>query len=186
MKPHLRIAVFSNALFLLPGFFLPQKGCLQDVNEEGDDQAVQEICKKASDDWNEQKCLDGHDVLVAEGLHVGHGVRCGAHSEAADAGNDNCGVVVFSEDAEGHDVGIEDHEDGLCKQQDDHRQGQRGELPDLQCDHGDSQKQGEGDSAQVVDLTHADLDLAGVFSDVADHGSSDHGADVDWEGHSCL
>ena len=157
---------------------------LQQVNKECDDQTVDKVREQASDERDQEIRFDGRNVFVADSLHVGHCVRSGAHAETAGSGGDDGGVIVAAHYVENDEARIESHQNQLAGQQDEHWHCKRGELPELQRDHGDSEEKGKADAAQGFDLDYMDRISAGVFAEVPDACRGDHRTDIDREGHA--
>ena len=156
------------------------------VDEECDDDAVQEIGKQAAHDGHQNEGLNRGGKLLGHGLHIGHGVGGSTHAEATAAGSQDGGVIGTAHDVEHHEVGVGGHQDRLTGQQNDQRTGHLGQLPQLQGDHGDTQEQVQRDAADVLDFVHVDGELAGVLGQVTHNGGHDHGADVNGEVHAGL
>ena len=105
------------------------------VDKYRNDQTVQEVRKQAAHQRDQQICLDGRCIPVAHSLHIGHGIGSSTHAEAAQTRNDDRRIVVPSHHVIRHHNDIHDHEQRLPCQQDDQRQRQLCQLPDLQGDH---------------------------------------------------
>jgi hypothetical protein len=71
---------------------------------------VEKINEHTAYDRNEQICFNAGLVFGANGLDISHGIRCRSHAEATDAGSEDCGVVVFSQHAEGDKIRKQYHE----------------------------------------------------------------------------
>ena len=102
---------------------------------------TEEVRKQTAYQRDQQIRLDRRGILFAQGLHVGHGVGRRAHAKAADARCNDRSVIVAAHDVENHKVGEQENQQRLARQQDDERQCQRGQLPQLQRDHGNAQEQ---------------------------------------------
>ena len=96
LEPHLQVVFqrHDDAPFSVCGAHRKFKTGSDKVDEYRNDKAVDEIREQTAHQRDEQIGLDGRGILVAHGLHVGHGVGGGTHAEAAGAGNDDGRVVV--------------------------------------------------------------------------------------------
>ncbi len=68
--------------FILRHFASPW---LNEVEEKSDEKAVDEISEHTSDDGNDEEGFDRSAITLRHSLHIGHGIGCSAHTEAASA-----------------------------------------------------------------------------------------------------
>ena len=56
------------------------------ADAEGNDRGVEEVVEEAADHRDDEVGRGGGTVAAGNGLHIGHGVRRGAHAETNEAG----------------------------------------------------------------------------------------------------
>ena len=79
----------------------------QHVQEHGDDDTVEEVDEQRTDQRHDEESLRSGTKLLGQSLHVGHGVGGSAHTEAAESGNHDGGLIVTAHDVEHHEAGEE-------------------------------------------------------------------------------
>ena len=104
---------------------------------------------------------------LGDGLHVGHGGGRGTQAEAAVAGGQHGSVIVLAHEAVGGEVGIERHDGSLHGQDDQHRQRQVKQLPQLEVEQRNAQEDAERGVAEHVDGAVEHVDLEGRGEEVA-------------------
>ena len=101
------------------------------VDKKCGNKAVDKIRKQTANQGDQQVRLNRGFVFFAQCLHICHGVGGCTHTKAAHAGRDHRGVIVTAHYAEHNKVGKYKHQQRLASQQDQQRQGQLGQLPQL-------------------------------------------------------
>ena len=76
--------------------YLPFHGhlALQEIEEEGDDACIDEVCEHGADDGDDEERLHGVVVLIAYSAHVGHCIGGGTKAETAHASTQHGGIIV--------------------------------------------------------------------------------------------
>ena len=150
----------------------------EEVQQHGHDGGVDEVDDQGTNQWDDEEGGRGWAEALDHDGHVGDGVRRGAEAEATGARCHDGGLVVAAHDAEDQELGEEREEEHLAQQHDHHRDGEVGELPELETHEGTREEDGQAEVAEDFALALVDLVGVRVVGDVADDGGYEHGADV--------
>lgn len=120
------------------------------VSESGEEgQCEVQLDHDHIDDIDEERAHHRHHqkrdlrraVALRHRLHIGNGGRRGAQAETTVPGRQYCRIVVAAHDPEGHEYREQRHHQRLHRQDDEERQRQGRQVPQLQRHQGDRQEQ---------------------------------------------
>ena len=67
---------------------------LQEIQEEGDDACINQICEHGADDGDDEERLDCIAVFIAYSTHVSHRIRSSTKAETTDACAQHRSIII--------------------------------------------------------------------------------------------